>query len=403
MLSVLVLSLTCLPNDARVQSQCRALADAGHLVTAVTVACQGVLPQLAHGGRFQNRTFVVPPLYLLAKLRVLPALTAARLPLTVRGILTMADGFPGVGELRAVALKEARTLNKPAVVIANDWTALPAALCLAEELGLPFHYDSHELAVEEHADRRLWRVTVPPLIAKVEQLGVAQARSFSTVSHGIAQAMAARYGLRQAPAVVPNISMAVPLPPTPLGAPVRVLYHGLFKTNRGIETLIASAAIWPDHYQLTLRGRTSSPGYAAQMTNRVRQCTRPGRIVVEAMVPQLQVVDAANQADIGVFLPEITLRQNRWALPNKLFEYLAAGLMVIVPAKTEMAEIVETHRCGLALTDPSAAGLALCLARLSDQEIANYKAAAHVAAGKLSWATSWSGFASMLAATAQPG
>src|SRR5262245_29012347 len=69
------------------------------------------------------------------------------------------------------------------------------------------------------------------------------------------------------------------------------------------------------------------------------------------MVPQTKVIETANAADIGIALPSIAFPQNRFALPNKLFEYLHAGLLVIFPAGTDMARVTALHDCCLTLSE----------------------------------------------------
>src|SRR6185312_726431 len=69
--------------------------------------------------------------------------------------------------------------------LANDWTALPIARRLAAEQGVPFAYDTHELAIEEYAERPGWRWTQRPIIAAIEGDAIRAAGFVSCVSAGI--------------------------------------------------------------------------------------------------------------------------------------------------------------------------------------------------------------------------
>jgi glycosyltransferase involved in cell wall biosynthesis len=72
-------------------------------------------------------------------------------------------------------------------------------------------------------------------------------------------------------------------------------------------------------------------------------------------------------------------------LPNKLFEYLMAGLMVIVSDADDMAEIVRRYECGRVLADVSPSTLAATLDALEPDEIRRCKDRARESARSLCW------------------
>lgn len=59
------------------------------------------------------------------------------------------------------------------------------------------------------------------------------------------------------------------------------------------------------------------------------------------------VVAAAREADLGVFFTPLDKVQQQFTLPNKLFEYIAAGLAVAVTPAQDMAAVVSAHRLGV--------------------------------------------------------
>jgi glycogen synthase len=207
--------------------------------------------------------------------------------------------------------------------------------------------------------------------------------SASCVSPGIARELARSYGLATMPTVVRNIPDHVPLAPRSTGTRITVLYHGLFKPDRGLIRLIESVPDWPEPYHLLLRGRAPRASFLERM--RAAAATSGSRIKFEAMVPPESVVAAAHDADIGIFLPDLSSMQNRFALPNKVFEYLSAGLMTIVPAATDIAELLERYGTGITIENSLHAPIGSILATLSARSIDAYRAAAHRAAGFLSF------------------
>ncbi len=59
-----------------------------------------------------------------------------------------------------------------------------------------------------------------------------------------------------------------------------------------------------------------------------------------------RLLSYTGQADVGVSLLEDTCENHRLALPNKLFEYLAAGLPVVVSDLPEMSRLVQERGVG---------------------------------------------------------
>lgn len=110
----------------------------------------------------------------------------------------------------------------------------------------------------------------------------------------------------------------------------------------------------------------------------------PGRIFLLGAVPPNQLLPLTAQLDCGICLIEPICLSYELSLPNKLFEYIAAGVPVIASDLPEMAEVVETHGVGLT-TRPSVEGIRSAVRVLGSQEIANYRENSRNAASKLNW------------------
>jgi glycosyltransferase involved in cell wall biosynthesis len=382
--TAIVVSLTHILRDGRVLRHCRALQNAGYRVTAIGLAPgTGTIAAAPHPPAFAATHIMLPQLNWTPTRRLTSgtALALQRGAWSASQTLSLARALPGVHDLttaldRALA---AQTGAKP-VIIANDWTALPAALAAQTRHGTAFHYDTHELAVEEHRHSWRWRLLFPPIIDAIERLALPRARSVTCVSPGIAQAMLCRYQMAHQPSVLMSIPDTTPLLPRPVSDQINILYHGIFTTNRGLANLITSSASWPDTMRLVLRGHANAPAVERSIRSRAATGIQTGRITLEPMVAQSEVIAAANSADLGVFLPDVRLRQNAMALPNKLFEYLFAGLAPIVPADTDMARVLRDLDAGLILDDASPAGLTAALSALTPTRIMAEKQRAHAAA-----------------------
>jgi hypothetical protein len=90
-----------------------------------------------------------------------------------------------------------------------------------------------------------------------------------------------------------------------------------------------------------------------------------------------------NRYDIGVFLLPPTNFNYRYALPNKLFEFIQARLAVAIGPSPEMARLVRQYCCGVIADDFTPEALAASLNRLTGADIDRLKQASHAAAKEL--------------------
>lgn len=261
---------------------------------------------------------------------------------------------------------------KPDLVIANDWRALPLAFAAKRTCGARIIYDSHEFAPEEFADSWRWRVLARQHVVRVEDRYIREADAVATVSDGIADALAQRYGLPR-PTVISNTPAWQATAFRPTTRPITVLYHGAVVPRRGLETLIESVSLWPAGFRLVIRGPAQG-GFDQHLRNLAMSFGE--RVALEPPVPPEQLIATAAQADIGIFLLSNSTTHARFAMPNKIFEYMQAGLMVISSDLPEIRTVIETAGCGMLLPNDSPESIAACLSSLESARIDACKRAA---------------------------
>lgn len=232
---------------------------------------------------------------------------------------------------------------RPDLVQAHDLDALEAAVLLGERLRIPVLYDTHELWSEQ------------PFIDSQEAVAhwdalerrlIGKASAVMTINEPLAEILRDRYGLSEVLALH-NCQQLQPLPVRPANQLPIALYQGAYVPHRGCEQLIAAAAKLR-HIRLAFRG--FGPSEEA-----LRKLDVESRIVWWEAVPGPQVVQAAAQADIGLipFLP--TCLNHYYSTPNKLFEYMTAGLAIAGSDIPEVARFVSEYRLGR-LFDPYSPG-----------------------------------------------
>lgn len=227
----------------------------------------------------------------------------------------------------------------PDLVQAHDLDALEAAVLLGERLQVPVLYDTHELWSEQpfinsQESVAHWDALEKRLIAGVTAV--------MTINEPLAEILAERYHLSNVLALH-NCQQSQPLPPRPANPKPIALYQGALVPHRGCEELIAAAARL-QHVRIAIRGFGSSE-------QALRQLDSENRVLWWDAVPGPEVVQAAAQADIGLipFLP--TCLNHYLSTPNKLFEYMSAGLAIAGSDIPEVARFVTSYGLGR-LFDP---------------------------------------------------
>ena len=124
-----------------------------------------------------------------------------------------------------------------------------------------------------------------------------------------------------------------------------ILYQGALNLGRGLEYTI-KAMQYIKNAQLVLAGEGDLTGKLKTLANNLNvndQVTFLGRIPLEEMK------FITPQADLGLSVEEDLGLNYRYALPNKLFDYIQQEVPVIVSNLPEMKRIVNQYQIGLIL------------------------------------------------------
>lgn len=270
---------------------------------------------------------------------------------------------------------------RPAIVHANDyntmWVAV-AAKCLA---GSRVVYDAHELWPDRNGrwEARWWLLACEALFVRVADAVV-------TASPGYADCMARRYRIAR-PAVVRNIPDVRPGTPGAAAstqAPPRVVYAGGLLRGRGLEQTIDALPHVPS-VELTLIG-PGSASYVAELRDRAARAGVADRVEFREPVPPADLIDALRGAELGLSIIQPVCLSYELTLPNKVFEYLAAGLPVLVSDLPVMAAFMAEHRVGEAVAPGDPRAIAAAIARLTAPGAARaLRQRVAAAAGELTW------------------
>jgi glycosyltransferase involved in cell wall biosynthesis len=241
--------------------------------------------------------------------------------------------------------------DPPDAVHAHDLNTLPVAAALAGRFGLRLVYDSHELYPEistlSTREAAVWRFLEIRLAPRADEV--------ITVCESIAGELTDRYGVAP-PTVLLNCppsedggadsSLLRRYVGVPEPEPI-VLYQGGFARNRGLETLIRASREL-DRGKLVLMGW-------GELEDALRELIAVEglneKILIVPPVSPTEVVAHAAGATVGVIPYEPVGLNNRYTTPNKMFDYIAAGLPIVAIELPELVRFLEGG--GLGVTFPA--------------------------------------------------
>jgi len=237
---------------------------------------------------------------------------------------------------------------------ASDLYALSACRRRADESGSALTYDAREYY--PHVAGTVGRPWSRWWWARTERCDITRTDSVFTVSDSIADALASDYGIRR-PHVVHNAPFSdssrasgnFPGLASRTGVDTPVILHlGQMKAHRGGEGLVR-AMLDVDAAQLVFLGYGSEQANLEELT---RDLGLSERIhFLEPVAPD-EIRTTIRDARIGVTMLEDTCLNHRYALPNKLFDYVHAGVPVLGAALDEVDTIISRFDIGMT-ADPS--------------------------------------------------
>ncbi|MEO7720524.1 MAG: glycosyltransferase family 1 protein [Pseudolysinimonas sp.] len=263
------------------------------------------------------------------------------------------------------------------VVLANDVDTVPLALQLDPARGV--HADIHEYAPRLNEELLVWRVFEAPYARWLCRRFLARCASMTTVGQGIADEYLRRFGIRSG--VVTNAAPYAELEPRPVGSPIRLVHSGASLRNRRLEVLVAAAMSTSSDVTLDLYLMGNDPDYVAELRARAAGSER---VRFPEAVPYRHLIARLNEYDVGMHVIAPTNFNNRWALPNKFFDYVQARLALVIGPSAEMESLVHVHHLGAVAAGFDAAAVTAVLDSLTAERVRGWKSNAAAAAHSLS-------------------
>jgi glycosyltransferase involved in cell wall biosynthesis len=358
------------PWDVRTEKICQALTDAGQRVTIVA----------------RNKAWA-PEREQLREGTVQRMQPWRRLGHRLDSLL----GFPAFFSPRWFRLirTAARDCNADLIIV-RDLPLCPTAIAAGRRLSIPVMLDMAENYPAMMRDRRKGNRSIaidalvrnPRLVEMVERYCISRVDWILTVVEESSARLATIGGDRTRMTVVSNTPpkaramQATPRDDVSLGE-VTIVYLGLLEAARGIGEFIDAMKILHDEHRGAYRAIVVGGGRDEELfITRARAAgILDANITFLGRLSHANALDVVARADIGI-IPHHATESWNTTIPNKLFDYMAAGLAVVSSDARPCVRIVEETRCGVTFSSGDTRSLVEAITRAAAPDALGRMAAA---------------------------
>lgn len=348
------------PWDVRTEKICGFLAGRGH---EVTIATRNRAWQPLAEARPEGMVRRMPPWRLAGR--------------SLDGLLS----FPAFFNPRWIRhLRRTIALARPDVLVVRDLPLAPTTVWVARKYGLPVVLDMAEnypamiAALWETGRQGRFDALVrnPAAIARVERW------TLPRVAHVLVVVEESRDRLTALGLPAERISIVSNTPPRaraigperdaagPAGSPLRLVYLGLLEVHRGVGELLDAVALLRDRGRRVTATIIGAGRDEALFHRRAAELRLdPPVVSFTGRLPNDAALAAVAQSDVGV-VPHLVSEAWNTTIPNKLFDYMAAGLAVVSSDVAPCRRIIGETGCGRIYRSGDAADLARAVDELSD-------------------------------------
>lgn len=241
--------------------------------------------------------------------------------------------------------------HRAQLLLSNDLdTALPNYF-VSKMKGIPMIYDSHEYFTE--TPELVGRPRVQKVWKRIEGFVVPRLKEMITVCDSIADLFHEKYGvtchvIRNIP---PRASLPEKVQRSALDLPddkhLLVLQGSGINIQRGAEELVEAMRYLDDCFLMIIGGGDVLP----MLKEMVGQWHLEDRVRFLPRMPYSKMMQYTQLAEFGFVLDKDTNLNYRFCLPNKLFDFIQAGVPVVASHLVEVEKIIRKYDIGTFIAD----------------------------------------------------
>jgi len=273
------------------------------------------------------------------------------------------------------------------IYVANDLDTLLPNYIVSRLRRKPLVYDSHEYFTGQYGlqERRFsyntWK--------KIERCIVPRLRYMITVSDSIAELYNAEYGV--SPEVIRNAAYSssgiVPARLEEIGIKnndFRLIIQGAgLNPGRGVPELLDAMKLVSGVHLIII----GSGDALSTIKMKISSLGLNERVTLISQLPWREMMRYTIACDAGISLDKDTCINQKLSLPNKLFDYLSAGIPVIASPLPEVSKIIHEFNCGVVAEAVTPECISKAIIKLRDNKelTAGMKESAKTASKVLNW------------------
>ncbi len=270
----------------------------------------------------------------------------------------------------------------------NDLDTLMPNLILTKVNGRKLIFDSHEYFTETP------ELTGRPVIQKIwktiERFSIPFVKNLITVNESIANLFKHKYGLDFL--VIRNIPREVKSSyfksraelDLPENKKIIIVQGAGINKDRGIEELVEAMQYVHKNHLLLIIGDGDVIDFLKSRTKELNLSQRIQFIPKQALE---NLMNYTRNADLGLSIDKDTNLNYKYSLPNKLFDYLHAGVPILCSRLIEIEKIVNQYQIGDFIDNHEAKHIADKINSILEnvEQLEHWKVNIQIAVGELNW------------------
>lgn len=307
----------------------------------------------------------------------------SELPYTVVRLKNLFKGGPLMYLMFNAQLFFYLLFKRADILWANDLDTLLSNFLIARLKNIKLIYDSHEyftMSVYKPTSRKIWQWLENFLFPKLKNV--------ITVNDSIKKVYEEKYNvpitvIRNVPykkglTAIESINVAKE-------KKILIIQGVGINENRGAEEAVEMMQFLPEEFLLLFIGRGTIMEKLKQM---VKELNLENKVQFIGVLPYDKMMNYTRQSFLGLIFEKIDFTdQHNFALPNRFFDYIKAGIPVLSTKAVEIKALIEKYNIGTFVDNLNPAHLAERIVQIS-QDTSNYncwKSNSAKAANDLCW------------------
>jgi glycosyltransferase involved in cell wall biosynthesis len=232
------------------------------------------------------------------------------------------------------------------IIFVLDYALLPIAIKVAKVGKQSVVYEAREYYPGQKELTPGWKLFYSRVIRSIESRYILQVQHVFTVSHGLARLLKEEYSLAELPTVTYGFPKIAPLSLPWALRSKEIVFHGHITPDRYVDQAVLALAELERHWVLELRG-IGDVSYINKLHDLAKRLGVEDRIRFHEPVEYENLISKTSTSSFGIMPWPNEVPQKQFAMPNKFFEYLLAGLPLIAVHNSEISDNIEKFNLGI--------------------------------------------------------